>query len=243
MIIVSFMSGEPEARAWRMRELTFEPVELAIEASSRGSRWLAQVRSRARVFDSPPPLDPRPPTVPGWSAQPAPRPRAAVASGSQGALRPSATTRSRWQAPERDRRAVIGILGGMGPLATADLYRKIIVATSAGSDQEHIPVVIWADPRVPDRTEALLNGGADPTEWLVRGGQALSTMGADFIVMPCNTAHAFLERVQPEVERPFISMIDAAVDVVVRTLPGVRAVGLLATSGTLASGVYQRALR
>lgn len=142
-----------------------------------------------------------------------------------------------------ERTAVIGILGGMGPLATADLYRKIIETSPAQRDQEHFPVVIWADPRVPDRTAALLNSGEDPTPWLVRGGRKLAEMGADFIVIPCNTAHAFLPNVRPAVERPFLSMIDAAADEIRSTHPQARTVGLLATTGTISANLYQEALR
>jgi aspartate racemase len=137
---------------------------------------------------------------------------------------------------------VIGILGGMGPLATADLYQKIIQTTPAATDQEHIPVVIHADPRVPDRTEALLRDGEDPTPWLVHGARVLCGMGADFIVMPCNTAHAFLDAVQPAVDRPILSMIDAAADEIRANYPGETTVGLLATSGTISAELYQMAL-
>ncbi|MDQ4044667.1 MAG: amino acid racemase, partial [Chloroflexota bacterium] len=120
--------------------------------------------------------------------------------------------------------------------------RKIIEITPAATDQEHIPVIIYADPRVPDRTEALLHGGEDPVPWLVRGARMLVEMGADFIVIPCNTAHAFLDDVAPAVEKPFLSMIDAAADEIRDTYPDASAVGLLATSGTIAAGIYQQAL-
>lgn len=241
MIIVSFMGGEPQAKAWKLSGLRFEQVEIVIVPDPHGSDWMERVRKRARGLLGRSRRGAAPAARPGWSALPSGRQRPAGASGSPVAPRAHEAAQPSGVVPPR--RAVVGILGGMGPLATADLYRKIIVATDATTDQEHVPVVIWADPRVPDRTEALLADGEDPTPWLVRGGKALSEMGADFIVMPCNTAHAFLERVQPEVSKPILSMIDAAVDVVARTLPGVQAVGLLATRGTLASEVYQRALQ
>lgn len=136
---------------------------------------------------------------------------------------------------------VIGVLGGMGPLATADLYRKIITSTPAHRDQEHVHVIIDADPSVPDRTEALLHGGADPTPWLIAGARRLEAAGATFIVMPCNTAHAFLERVQPTVTIPFISMIEETAQAAAALNPRVGSVGILATEGTLASELYQRA--
>ena len=89
---------------------------------------------------------------------------------------------------------IVGILGGMGPLATADFYTKLILATPATRDQEHLRVVMWADPTVPDRSVGILGDGPDATPWLVRGGQMLAAMGAAFIAMPCNTAHAYLPR-------------------------------------------------
>lgn len=136
----------------------------------------------------------------------------------------------------------IGILGGMGPLATADLYTKIIQATPARIDQEHLPVIIHADPSVPDRTAALLADGDDPTPWLIRGVQNLANAGADFIVMPCNTAHAFLNRVRPECPIPIVSMIEESAAEVRELVPEGGAGGILATSGTVAAGLYQAAL-
>lgn len=136
----------------------------------------------------------------------------------------------------------IGILGGMGPLATVDLYRKIIESTPAGRDQDHLHVIIDADPTVPDRTEALLRGGEDPTPWLVRGAKRLADAGAAFIVIPCNTAHAFLSHVEPTVAIPILNMIEeAARSAATQVQPGA-SVGVLATEGTLAAGLYQAAL-
>lgn len=139
-------------------------------------------------------------------------------------------------------RLVIGVLGGMGPLATVDLYRKIIEATPAARDQEHLHVIIDADPSVPDRTEALLHGGPDPTPWLIAGARRLAGAGASFIVVPCNTAHAFLPQVQAAVEVPFLNMIDETADRLAEMLPAGSTIGILATAGTVASGLYHRAL-
>lgn len=136
----------------------------------------------------------------------------------------------------------IGVLGGMGPLATVDLYRKIIEATPAQTDQEHIPVLIDADPSVPDRTEALLHGGEDPMPWLVRGAQRLADSGAAFIVIPCNTAHAFLDQVREQCPVPIISMIEETAKAASQLVPAGSTVGILATSGTIAANLYQTAL-
>jgi aspartate racemase len=139
-----------------------------------------------------------------------------------------------------DQRKVIGVLGGMGPLATADLYRKIIEATPASRDQDHMHVIIEANPAVPDRSDALLNGGPDPTPLLRAGAQRLAAAGAGFIVVPCNTAHAFLPKIQLELAIPIVSMIDETARAIAERLPA-STVGILATAGTIAANLYQHA--
>ncbi|MFI9153563.1 aspartate/glutamate racemase family protein [Streptomyces sp. NPDC053367] len=136
----------------------------------------------------------------------------------------------------------VGILGGMGPLATADFYRKVIDATPAGVDQDHLPVVVWADPTVPDRSAALTGHGPDPTPWLVRGAHRLEALGARVIATPCNTAHAFLDEVRTSVRVPMLDMIAETAAEIRSAHPEVTAVGLLATTGTIRAGLYQRAL-
>jgi aspartate racemase len=102
----------------------------------------------------------------------------------------------------------IGIIGGMGPLATADLYRKIIEVTPAVRDQDHLHVIIDADPTIPDRTAALLGNGPDPLPKLVAAARRLEDAGAGILIMPCNTAHAFLPVLQRAVRIPFIDMTE-----------------------------------
>jgi len=130
----------------------------------------------------------------------------------------------------------VGILGGMGPLATAEFFRRLVVATPADVDQEHLHILIDNDPRLPDRTEALLRGGPSPVEGLVTMARRLERAGADFIAIPCNTAHAFLEDIRAAVSIPVLDMVEEAV----RTI-GRSSVGLLATEGTISTGLYQRA--
>lgn len=137
------------------------------------------------------------------------------------------------------RTPVVGVLGGMGPAATADFYAKLVRATPATSDQEHLRVVIWSDPSTPDRTQALLQGGPDPTPWLVHGARKLAAAGADLIAVPCNTAHAFLPSVASRVGVPIVHMIDQAARHLRTLNPTVRTVGLLATTGTVRAGLYQ----
>lgn len=135
----------------------------------------------------------------------------------------------------------IGILGGMGPMATADLFEKIIALTDAGSDGGHIRVYIDSNAAIPDRTAAILEGGEDPVPAMAESLRKLEACGADCVIMPCNTAHYFLPRLQPLTALPFLSMIEAAARSCRARMPG-RTVGILATRGTLAAGLYQRAL-
>lgn len=137
---------------------------------------------------------------------------------------------------------VVGILGGLGPAATVDFYNKLVRATPVSRDQEHLRVVIWADPTVPDRNEALLAGGEDPTPWLETGVQHLLRCGAEILVVPCNAIHAYMPSVIQGKDVEFISIIDTAVDSVPKADPTGR-VGVLAADGGLASGLYQAALR
>jgi aspartate racemase len=135
----------------------------------------------------------------------------------------------------------VGILGGMGPAATVDFYDKLVRATPASRDQDHLRVVIWADPTVPDRHDAICGDGEDPTPWLEQGVDHLMRCGTQVLVAPCNTIHAFLPAVLTGRNVHFVSIVDATVDAVLRTPSS--AVGILATDGALASGLYQSALR
>jgi aspartate racemase len=134
---------------------------------------------------------------------------------------------------------VVGILGGMGPAATADFYLKLVRATPATIDQEHLQVLIWSDPTIPDRTDALLTHGKDPTPALIAGARLLRQSGAGMLAVPCNTAHAFLAAVQAEVDIPIVHMIEETANYIQLLKPGVRRVGLLSTTGTQKAGLYQ----
>lgn len=142
-----------------------------------------------------------------------------------------------WTGPSR----IVGILGGMGPAATVDFYDKLVRATPASCDQEHLRVVIWADPSVPNRQEALLEGRRDPTPWLEEGVEQLIRCGAQILVAPCNTIHAYLPSVVQGRDVEFISIIDTTLEAVQERDRAGR-VGILATDGALASGLFQSAL-
>ncbi|NJE00846.1 aspartate racemase [Thermococcus sp. JdF3] len=135
---------------------------------------------------------------------------------------------------------VIGILGGMGPLATVELFRRIVEKTPAKRDQEHPRIIIYNNPKIPDRTAFILGKGEDPRPELTDSARKLESWGADFIIMPCNTAHFFAETIQRAINIPLVSMVEETAEAVKRM--GLRKVGLLATDGTIKGLVYHRAL-
>ncbi|YCK34262.1 aspartate/glutamate racemase family protein [Actinomadura sp. ATCC 39365] len=142
------------------------------------------------------------------------------------------------------RARMVGVLGGMGPAATVDFYGKLVEetsATGAAGDQEHVPVVIWGDPRVPDRSTSLLGQGEDPTPQLRRGVGALRRAGCEVLAVPCNTAHAFVPRLAEEAGLELVSIVE--VTAAALAADGVPAAGLLATTGTLRADLYGPALR
>lgn len=129
----------------------------------------------------------------------------------------------------------IGILGGMGPEATIYFFDLIVRNTSAIRDQDHIPVIIHSDPRVPPRTEAILKGGESPVRLLRLGAKNLERAGADFIVMPCITAHYFLDEIRSAVTVPFVDLVHEAVSFAAKYYSGLERAGLLGSSGTVES--------
>lgn len=133
----------------------------------------------------------------------------------------------------------VGIIGGMGPLATCDLMKKVINLTDAKTDQEHIHIYVDCNTSIPDRTAAILGDGPDPVPQMVRSAVKLQAMGADVLIMPCNTAHYFYDRVAPFVDIPILHMLQETAREAKRQ--GIHTVGLLATNGTLQSGVYNKA--
>jgi aspartate racemase len=137
----------------------------------------------------------------------------------------------------------IGILGGMGPEATLDLFGKIIANTPAAKDQDHLRVVIDSNPQVPDRTAAILHGGPSPVPAMMDGIRALERAGADFIVIPCVSAHFFLDELQQGTGLPILSMFDVAAEHIRQHHPHIRTVGMLATTGTLQGGRFREKLQ
>jgi len=134
---------------------------------------------------------------------------------------------------------VLGVLGGMGPLASAHFMVRLTLLTPATRDQDHVPAVLWSDPRVPGRTGEHLRGGEDPLPWLVRGIEGLRRAGCGAIAIPCNTAHGWYDAMSNAAGVPILHIVDAAAQELRRlgTAPG--RVGLMATQATLAMRLYQ----
>jgi aspartate racemase len=152
------------------------------------------------------------------------------------------TTKGLRRAASGARHKTIGILGGMGPEATAYFFDLIIRNTAAGRDREHVPVILRSDPRVPDRTDAVLDKGESPVPMLRAGMKALRRAGADIMVMPCITAHYFLKDIAAARSNvPFVDLLDEARKYIRASIPGVRKIGLIATTGTVSSGTVREA--
>lgn len=137
----------------------------------------------------------------------------------------------------------IGIIGGMGPLATADLFKKITLLTDSQCDQDHIHVIIDSNPETPDRTDYLLHHGESPEPYLIRSALRLEFCGADVLIMACNTAHYFYDSLVKHIRIPFLSMIEETAKEIQLSSPGCKTAGLLATAGTCQAGVYDRVFK
>lgn len=134
----------------------------------------------------------------------------------------------------------LGILGGMGPLATADLFKTIVLLTDANSDQEHMHIVIDNNTSIPDRTSYIMGVGEDPRKYLIESAKQLENMGAEFLIMPCNTAHYFYEDIVKEIDIPFLHIVEETAKFILDKYPNMKKVGLLASDGTCSSGIYDK---
>ena len=137
---------------------------------------------------------------------------------------------------------IIGILGGMGPEATVELFQRIVTLTPAKQDQDHYRIIIDNNPKVPDRTAAIQDRGPDPQTLLIESARTLERAGVGFIVIPCNTAHHWLEGIRKSVGVPVVDMVGETARMVSKHKPAIRSIGLLATDGTLKTALYQKAL-
>ncbi|HQR56446.1 MAG TPA: amino acid racemase [Burkholderiaceae bacterium] len=131
---------------------------------------------------------------------------------------------------------MLGVIGGMGPLATADFFGKLIVATGAERDEENIPTLIHSVPQLPSRPAAILRGGESPLPALRVARDRLLAAGATMLAMPCNTAHHWYDELATDARVPFPHIADA---VGAELPPEAQRIGIIATAATLAARIYE----
>jgi aspartate racemase len=136
----------------------------------------------------------------------------------------------------------LGVLGGLGPMAGASFLERLTALTRARCDQQHIPTILWSDPRVPDRTDAKLHDGADPLPLLLNGIRHLEAAGASAIAIPCNSAHLWYDELLKHTDLPILNIIEATVDDLHNHGVWRGKIGLMGTAATLKFGMYQRDL-
>jgi len=136
---------------------------------------------------------------------------------------------------------IIGILGGMGPEATIDLFTKIVKGTRARKDQNHLRILIDNNPKIPDRTLAIQRRGPSPLTQLIRSAKLLEKAGADFIIIPCVTAHHFFEPLQKRTKIPILHLVEETLKYIKKRWKGIDKIGLIATTGTVQIGLFQKA--
>ena len=135
----------------------------------------------------------------------------------------------------------LGILGGMGPAASAEFVNRLIAQTPASCDQDHIPFVLWSDPRVPDRSTSLRNKDDLPLSWLLNGIQGLKSAGCNCIVIPCNTAHFWFDEMKKQASwnSKIIHIVDSVVDALQDVNVTNSTIGIIGTQATIELGLYQ----
>lgn len=137
---------------------------------------------------------------------------------------------------------LLGVLGGMGPLATLDFQRRLLEATPAQSDQQQLPSVIWNVPQIADRQKALAGTGPSPLPQLIHGIKVLNQAGASHIAIPCNTAHHWYDALSEVSDTPILHIVDATLAALDNAADRPQRVGIIATKGTLDAGWYQQKL-
>ena len=137
---------------------------------------------------------------------------------------------------------LVGVIGGMGPSATVDFMSLVLRATPADEDQDHIRMLVEHNPGIPSRQLAISGDGENPGPVIASMASRLEAAGADFLVMPCNTAHAWQSDIVAATSIPFISIVDESVASAMSRSDDNSAIGLMATPGCFAAGLYQNAI-
>ncbi|MEQ8658598.1 MAG: amino acid racemase [Hyphomicrobiales bacterium] len=144
---------------------------------------------------------------------------------------------------ERSALRPVGVLGGMGPEATLLFMQRVLAAVPARDDADHIPLLVDQNPQVPSRIGALIEGtGEDPSPALSTMARRLEVAGAQALVMPCNTAHAYAPAIRAAVTIPFLSMVDVTAQTIAAHYPGAK-VGMLASPAVKLTGVFEPAFK
>lgn len=134
----------------------------------------------------------------------------------------------------------VGVIGGMGPKATTDFLNKVIALTSAEKDQRHIKMIVYMDPTIPDRTEAIVGKGESPLQKLIGAAKFLEDAGVDFIVMPCVTAHYWLDEMQNSITISLLDIVGLVLEKIRKETKETRKIGLLATTGAIQSKIFEK---
>lgn len=143
-----------------------------------------------------------------------------------------------------DRGNVVGVLGGLGPMATALFLEMVATRTVASRDQDHIDMIVSQHSTTPDRTAFLFDPTADnPVPALIHDALMLERAGADFLVLTCNTAHAFSRQIREATALDLVGILEATVDAVHSRSRDGDCIGVLGTDGTVRAGLYQKALK
>lgn len=138
---------------------------------------------------------------------------------------------------------IVGVIGGMGPEATLDLFYKIIKNTKAERDQDHIHLIIDNYPQIPDRTAYLLGKGENPLPYILESAKKLENLKVSAICMPCNTAHYFIDEIRKNLSIPFLSIVESVIEEIKENYKNVKNIGLIATKGTIIGKVYENPLK
>jgi aspartate racemase len=137
----------------------------------------------------------------------------------------------------------IGILGGMGPFATLDVFQKIVLNTPAQTDQDHLPIIIYNNPKIPPRIYNANSTFSNPLPELIQSARMLEQAGADFIIMPCHTAHIWIDKIKEAITIPFYSLVENTVQATLSEYGNCdnKTILLLATKSTIHAQLYQQA--
>ncbi|MBD3178450.1 MAG: amino acid racemase [Candidatus Latescibacteria bacterium] len=140
---------------------------------------------------------------------------------------------------DKGSKKTLGIMGGMGAMAGASFYRRLVESTPAENDQEHIRAVLYCNPGVPDRTEAILGRGEDPYPALLDSARILEGAGSELIVMACVSAHYYIDSLRRDIETDILSALEETAEAIKEDCPDGCRLGLMATTGTLRSNLFQ----